>query len=67
MQTSPGTIGGFDEEEEAGTSTATSVLAILAVVAAVAALALQIMTTKVWADSDNPNSREFSDAFSIEN
>lgn len=66
LQAGADTIAGFDDDEEdAGTGTATSVLAILALVAALVALTLQILTTKTWADSDLPDTREFSDAFSL--
>ena len=65
LQTTPGTIGGFDDEEEEENSTITSVLAILATVAACAALAFQVLTAKSWVDTTEPEPREWAQYFEL--
>ncbi len=67
MQTAPGTIAGFDEEDDAvENTTLTSVLAIFASVAAAAALVLQVLAAKTWVDSTTPEPREFAQYFELE-
>ena len=65
LQTTPGTIGGFDDEEVEENSTITSVLAILALVVALAALAFQVLTAKTWVDTTTPEPREWAQYFDL--
>ncbi|WP_411845073.1 hypothetical protein AAFN60_14455 [Roseibacillus persicicus] len=67
LQTTPGTIGGFDDDdEEEENATLTSVLAILALVAAIAALTFQFLTAKTWVDNTTPDARVWSDYTGLE-
>lgn len=59
-----GTIAGFDEEEDEGNPTITTVLSIFALLAACGALVFQFTISKTWADASDK--REFSDVFSLE-
>lgn len=66
MQTTPGTIGGFDDEDEAEESkTLTSVLAILALVAALAAFAFQYLTAQTYVSVEEPEPREWAQYFEL--
>lgn len=66
LQTTPGTIGGFDDdEEEEVSSTLTGVLAIFAFVAALAAFAFQFLTAQTWASVESGVSRTLSDIFNL--
>ena len=65
LQTTAGTIGGFDDDEVDENTTITSVLAILALVAACAALAFQVLTAKSWVDTTEPEPREWAQYFEL--
>ena len=61
LQTTPGTIGGFDDEDEVEeNATLTSVLSILALVAALAAFTFQFLTAKTYVEVDTPEPREWA-------
>ncbi len=66
LQTTPGAIGGFDDDDEVEeNATLTSVLAILCLVAALSAFAFQYLTAKTYVEVEAPEPREWAQYFEL--